>query len=106
MTNSPALASALGVRCGGRHEHSKLEGATRTSQASSYPTILAQGILNTLKRVKVRLADANHARDPAHFTIPESLRQTEDEISLVCNRKQMSIYDMQPPPQISISGFG
>ena len=36
-----------------------------------------------------------------YFTNPESLRQTEDEISLVCNRKQMSIYDMQPP-QISI----
>ena len=102
MTNSPALAATLGVRCGGGHEHSKLEGAKRTSQASSYPTILVQGILNTLKRVKIRLADANHARDPTHFTIPESLRQTEDELSLVCNRKQMSIYDMQPPPQISI----
>ena len=63
---------------------------------------LVQGILNTLKRVKVRLADANHARDPTHFTIPEILRQTEDEISLVCNRKQMSIYDMQPPPQVSL----
>ena len=35
--------------------------------------------------------------------IPEILRQTKDEISLVCNRKQMSIYDMQPPPpQISV----
>ena len=34
--------------------------------------------------------------------IPEILRQTEDEISLVCNRKQMSIYDMQPPPLISV----
>ena len=79
-----------------------MEGARRTSQASSYPTALVQGILNTLQRVKVRLADANHARDPNHFSIPESLRQTEDEISLVCNRKQMSIYDMQPPPQISI----
>ena len=102
MTNSPALASMLGVRCSGGHEHSKLEGAKRTSQASSYPTSLVQGILNTLKRVKNRLVDANHARDPTHFTIPESLRQTEDEISLVCNRKQMSIYDVNPPPQISI----
>ena len=90
------------MRCNGGHEHSKLEGAKRTLQASSYPTTLVQGILNTLKRVKVRLADANHARDPTHFLIPELLRQTEDEISLVCNRKQMSIYDMQPPPQISI----
>ena len=102
MTNCPALASTLGVRCNGGHEHSKLEGAKRTLQASSYPTTLVQGILNTLKRVKVRLADANHARDPTHFMIPELLRQTEDEISLVCNRKQMSIYDMQPPPQISM----
>ena len=101
MTNCPVLASTLGLRCSGGHEHSKLEGARRTSQASSYPTALVQGILNTLKRVKARLADANHARDPTHFMIPESLRQTEDEISLVCNRKQMSIYDMQPPPQIS-----
>ena len=65
-------------------------------------TAPVQGILNTFKRVKVRLADANHARDPTHFMIPESLRQSEDEISLVCNRKQMSIYDMQPPPQISM----
>ena len=87
MTNCPALASTLGVRCNGGHEHSKLEGAKRTFQASSYPIALVQGILNTLKRVKVRLADANHARDPTHFTIPELLRQTEDEISLVCNRK-------------------
>ena len=102
MTNCPALASTLGVRCTGGHEHLRLEGAQRTSQASRYPTTLVQGILNALKRVKIRLADANHARDPTHFTIPESLRQTEDEISLVCNRKQMSIYDMQPPPQISI----
>ena len=102
MTNCLALAATLGVRCIGGHEHSKLEGSKRTLQASSYPTALVQGILNTLKRVKVRLADANHARDPTHFTIPEMLRQTEDEISLVCNRKQMSIYDMQPPPQISM----
>ena len=90
------------MRCNGGHEHSRLEGAKRTLQASSYPTTLVQGILNTLKRVKVRLADANHARDPTHFMIPEILRQTEDEISLVCNRKQMSIYDMQPPPQSSM----
>ena len=27
MTNSTALASMLGVRCSGGHEHSKLEGA-------------------------------------------------------------------------------
>ena len=33
--------------------------------------------------------------------IPESLRPTEDEISLVCNRKQMSIFDVHPPPQAS-----
>ena len=33
--------------------------------------------------------------------VPECLRQTEDEISLVCARKQMSIYDMNPPSQIS-----
>ena len=102
MTNCPALASILGVRCTGGHEHSKLEGSKRTAQASRYPTALVQGIVNTIKRVKSRLADANHARDPAHFLIPETLRQTEDEISLVCNRKQMSIYDMQPPPQISV----
>ena len=69
MTNCPALASTLGVRCSGGHEHSKLEGAKRTLQA---------GMLNT-QRVKVRLADANHARDPTHFTIPESLRQAEDD---------------------------
>ena len=92
----------VGARCTGGHEHSKLEGSKRTAQASRYPTALVQGIVNTIKRVKGRLADANHARDPAHFMIPETLRQTEDEISLVCNRKQMSIYDMQPPPQISV----
>ena len=101
MTNCSALASLLGVRCTGGHEHSKLEGSKRTSQASKYPTALVNGILNTIKKVKSRLTDANHARDPVHFMIPESLSQTEDEISLVCNRKQMSIYDMQPPPQIS-----
>ena len=61
MTNCPALASTLGLRCGGEYEHSKLEDARRTSQASSYTTALVQGILNTLKRVKIRLADANHA---------------------------------------------
>ena len=64
-----------------------------------------QGIINTVKRVKSRLSDANYARDPAHFMIPETLRQTEDEIPLVCSRKQMSIYDMQPPPQISVIKF-
>ena len=77
-------------------------GSKRTAQASRYPATLVQGIVNTIKRVKSRLTDANHARDPAHVMIPETLRQTEDEISLVCNRKQMSIYDMQPPPQISV----
>ena len=101
MTNCPALASLLGVRCTGGHEHSKLEGSKRTAQASKYPTALVHGILNTVKKVKSRLTDANHARDPVHFMILEMLRQTEDEISLVCNRKQMSIYDMQPPPQIA-----
>ena len=101
MTNCSALASLLGVRCTGGHEHSKLEGSKRTAHASKYPTALVNGILNTIKKVKSRLIDANHARDPVHFMIPEILRQTEDEISLVCNRKQMSIYDMQPPPQIS-----
>ena len=89
------------MRCTGGHEHSKLEGSKRTTQASRYPTALVQGILNTVKRVKGRLTDANHARGPVHFMIPEILRQTEDEFSLVCNRKQMSIYDTQPPPQIS-----
>ena len=93
---------SLGVRCTGGHEHSKLEGSKRTAQASRYPTALVQGIINTVKGVKSRLAHANHARDPANFMIPETLRQTEDEISLVCSRKQMSIYDMQPPPQISV----
>ena len=39
-------------------------------------------------------------QDPAHFMIPECLRQTEDEILLVCSRKQMSIYDTSLPPQI------
>ena len=51
------------------------------------------------RKLKSRLVDADHSRDPVHFTIPESLRQTEDEISLVCNRKQMSIFDMNPPLQ-------
>ena len=37
---------------------------------------------------------------PLH-EIPECLRQTEDEISLVCSRKQMSIHDTHPPPQIA-----
>ena len=48
------------------------------------------------------MTDANHAKDPTHFMIPECLRQTEDEISLVCtdHRKQLSIYDINPPPQI------
>ena len=101
MTNCPALAFLLGVRCTGGHDHSKLEGSKRTAQASKYPTSLVNAILNTVKKVKSRLTDTNHARDPDHFMIPEILRQTEDEISLVCNRKQMSIYDMQPPPQIS-----
>ena len=101
MTNCPALTPLLGVRCTGGHDHSKLEGSKRTAQASKYPTSLGNAILNTIKKVKGSLTDANHARDPVHFMIPEILRQTEDEISLVCNRKQMSIYDMQPPPQIS-----
>ena len=85
------------MRCSGGHEHSKLEGAKRTLQASSYPTALVQGILNTLKRVKIRLADQG-----IQLISRYRKRQTEEEISLVCNRKQMSIYDMQPPPQISM----
>ena len=101
MTNCSLLATLLGVRCTGGHEHSKLEGSKRTSQASKYPTPLVQGILNVIRKLKTRLIDANHSRDPVHFMIPESLRQTEDEISLVCNRKQMSIFDMHPPLQIS-----
>ena len=67
MTNSPALASILGTRCTGGHEHSRLEGAKRTAQASRYPTALVQGIVNTRKKVKTRLIDANHPRDPAHL---------------------------------------
>ena len=34
--------------------------------------------VNTIKRIKSRLADANHARDPAHFMISEILCQTEE----------------------------
>ena len=101
MTNCSLLATLLGVRCTGGHEHSRLEGSKRTLQASKYPTPLVQGILNVIRKWKTRLVDANHSRDPVHFMIPESLRQTEDEISLVCNRKQMSIFDMHPPLQIS-----
>ena len=101
MTNCPSLATLLGIRCTGGHEHSKLEGSRRTLQASNYPTSLVQGILNVVRKLKTRLVDANHSRDPVHFMIPESLRQTEDEISLVCNRKQMSIFDVHPPPQVS-----
>ena len=97
MTNCPALASTLGVRCSGGHEHSKLEGAKRTSQASSYPTALVQGILNTLKRVKVRLADANHAREPTHFTIPESLRQPLLEVVLLCTDNQGYVVFVEMP---------
>ena len=101
MTNCSLLATLLSVRCTGGHEHSKLEGSNRTTHASKYPIPLVQGILNALRKLKTRLIDANHSRDPVHFMIPESLRQTEDEISLVCNRKQMSIFDMHPPLQIS-----
>ena len=100
MTNCLSLAALLGLRCTGGHEHSRLEGSQRTLQASRYPTTLVQGILNVVRKLKTRLVDANHARDPVHLMIPESLRQTEDEISLVCNRKQMSIFDVHPPPQI------
>ena len=101
MTNCSLLATLLSGRCTGGHEHSKLEGSKRTLQASKYPTLLVQGILNVVRKLKTRLVDANHSRDPVHFMIPESLRQTEDEISLVCNRTQMSIVDMNPPPQVS-----
>ena len=78
-----------------------MEGSRRTSHASQYPISLVQGILNVIRKLKIRLLDANPSRDPAHFMIPEGLRQTEDEISLVCNRKQMSIFDVNPPPQVS-----
>ena len=100
MTNCPQLATLLGIRCTGGHEHSRLEGSHRTLQASKYPVPLVQGILNVCRKLKIRMIDANHSKDPVHFMIPESLRQTEDEISLVCNRKQMSIFDANPPPQI------
>ena len=101
MTNCSLLANLLSVRCTGGHEHSKLEGSKRTAQASKYPTSLVQGMLNVVRKLKTRLVDANHSRDPVHFMIPEGLRQTEDEISLVCSQKQMSIFDMNPPLQIS-----
>ena len=101
MTNCPSLAILLGVRCTGGHEHSKLEGSRRTLQASKSPTSLVQGILNLVRKLKTRLVDANHSRDPVHFMIPESLRQTEDEIALVCNRKQMSRFEVHPPLQVS-----
>ena len=101
MTNCPSLAALLNIRCLGGHEHSKLEGSRRTLQASKYPTSLVQGILNVVRKLKTCLVDANHSKDLVHFMIPESLRQTEDEISLVCNRKQMSIFDVHPPPQVS-----
>ena len=45
------------------------------------------------------MTDANHAKDPTHFMIPECFLQSEDGISLLCSRKQLSIYDMNPPPQ-------
>ena len=88
MTNCPLLATMLGVRCLGGHEHSRLEGSHRTLQASKYPVSLVQGVLNACRKLKNRMVDANHAKDPIHFRIPESLRQTEDEISLVCNRNR------------------
>ena len=46
------------------------------------------------------MRDANHPKDPVHVVISESLRQTEDEISLACDRKQLSVFDVNPPPQI------
>ena len=107
MTNSLVLATTLGARFSGGHEHSKLEGSNRTQQAARYPPQLVQGILNACRKLKTRMSDANHAKDPAHFVIPEDLRQTEDEVSfvcsrLVCSRKQMPIYDVNPPPQITL----
>ena len=100
LAEHPGVTIVTGdmCRCGG-HEHSKLEGSKRKVQASKYPTSLVQGILNVVRKLKIRLVDANHSRDPVHFMIPEGLRQTEDEISLVCNRKQMSTFDMNPPLQ-------
>ena len=100
MTNSPLLATVLGGRCLGGHAHSRLEGSHRTTQAARYPTPLVQGILNACRKIKGRMTDANHSKHPVHYMIPESLRQTEDEISLVCTRKQMSVFDANPPPQI------
>ena len=42
MTNCPLLATLLGARCLGGHEHSRLEGSQRTLQAAKYPTSLVQ----------------------------------------------------------------
>ena len=42
MTNRSLLATLLSVRCTGGHEHSKLEGSNRTTQASKYPTPLVE----------------------------------------------------------------
>ena len=100
MTNSTLLATILGARCLGGHEHLRLEGSHRTTQAARYPTPLVQGILNACRKMKGRMTGANHSKDPVHFTIPESLRQTENAISSFCTRKQMSIFDANPPPQI------
>ena len=61
---------------------------------------LVQAILNGCRQLKSRMKDANHSRDPTNFVIPDCLCQTEDEISRVCSRKQLSIFDVNPPSQI------
>ena len=80
MTNCSLLATLLGVRCTGGHEHSKLEGSKRTLQASKYPTPLVQGILNVVRKLKTRLVDANHSRDPVHKF--QRIRSLFDERSI------------------------
>ena len=37
------------------------------------------------------MRDADHAKDPTQFVIPESLRQTEDEIFLGCVCQKITV---------------
>ena len=79
----------------------KLEGSKRTLQAAKYPTPLVQGILNVVRKLKTRLVVLTiHEIRFILRSQRVSVRQRM-KIFLVCNRKQMSIFDMHPPLQIS-----
>ena len=60
-------------------------------QAAVHPKALVQSFLKVCRQLKKGMRDANRSKDPVHFVVLESLRQTEGDIFLICDRKQLSV---------------